>query len=147
MDDRKRDKRPVPERAPHDLREPLLAEPPLRPREHDDGGDARVEARNFVGDQNVGYKLALCERDMAIYAAIFLFGLLWRTDGSPDRSYAAAAGVILLETALVSAPGWLSFPKMAAWASLPMNSAMTWVCPMNTIRLTAAAVIRWPSGA
>ena len=42
---------------------------------------ARVEARNFVGNETVGYKMALCERDMAIYSAIFLFGLIYAATG------------------------------------------------------------------
>jgi uncharacterized membrane protein len=42
---------------------------------------ARFEARNFIGNALMGYKMALCERDMAIYAAIFLFGLLYAATG------------------------------------------------------------------
>lgn len=39
-----------------------------------DGSDWQA-ARNFVGNEKVGYKMALCERDMAIYASIFIAGL------------------------------------------------------------------------
>jgi uncharacterized membrane protein/glutaredoxin len=39
-----------------------------------DEGDL-YEARAFVGDAQVGYKVALCERDVAIYGGIFLSGL------------------------------------------------------------------------
>lgn len=38
-------------------------------------------ARAYVGDERVGYKVALCERDVAIYAAIIIFAILfaiWR---------------------------------------------------------------------
>jgi uncharacterized membrane protein len=38
---------------------------------------SRVYARQFTGDATVGYKVALCERDVAIYAAIVLFGLIY----------------------------------------------------------------------
>jgi uncharacterized membrane protein len=34
-------------------------------------------AQSFVGNEVVGYKLALCQRCTAIYGAIFLFGLLF----------------------------------------------------------------------
>lgn len=34
-----------------------------------------LSARRFVGDEQVGYKLALCERDIAIYGSILLAGL------------------------------------------------------------------------
>lgn len=34
-----------------------------------------LEARAFLGNEQVGYKVALCERDVAIYGGIFLAGL------------------------------------------------------------------------
>jgi len=48
---------------------------------HNPTSFARVEARNFVGNESVGYKMALCERDMAIYSSIFLFGLIYAATG------------------------------------------------------------------
>lgn len=41
----------------------------------------RFEARNYIGGETVGYKVALCQRDAAIYAAILLFGLLFSFSG------------------------------------------------------------------
>lgn len=38
-------------------------------------------ARGFVGNPVMGYKIALCERDIAIYGAILLFGLLYALSG------------------------------------------------------------------
>ena len=38
---------------------------------------SRLRARQFIGDPTVGYKLAICERDIAIYGAILLFGLIY----------------------------------------------------------------------
>jgi uncharacterized membrane protein len=43
--------------------------------------EALYAARNFVGNQLVGYKIALCERDVAIYGAILAFGLLFALTG------------------------------------------------------------------
>jgi uncharacterized membrane protein len=34
-------------------------------------------ARNFIGNEVMGYKTALCQRDVAIYGAILLFGILF----------------------------------------------------------------------
>lgn len=34
-------------------------------------------ARRFVGNEQMGYKMALCERDMGIYVAVLLAGLLY----------------------------------------------------------------------
>jgi len=38
-------------------------------------------ARSFVGNELVGYKVALCERDIAIYGGILIFGLLFSLSG------------------------------------------------------------------
>ena len=48
---------------------------------HSATGVSRLEARQFIGNQTVGYKMALCERDMAIYGAIFLFGIVYALTG------------------------------------------------------------------
>ena len=42
---------------------------------------SRFEARQFTGNETMGYKLALCERDIAIYSSIFLFGILFAITG------------------------------------------------------------------
>jgi uncharacterized membrane protein len=36
-----------------------------------------LSARSFKGNEQLGYKMALCERDIAIYGAIILFGFLF----------------------------------------------------------------------
>jgi len=43
--------------------------------------DEIFAARRYVGDDQVGYKVALCERDVAIYLGIFFFGLLFSITG------------------------------------------------------------------
>lgn len=47
---------------------------------------ARLEARSFKGNESMGYKVALCERDVAIYASLLLFGLLFALTGRRLRS-------------------------------------------------------------
>jgi uncharacterized membrane protein/glutaredoxin len=42
---------------------------------------SRLQAREFTGNATVGYKMALCERDMAIYGAILLFGIVYAVTG------------------------------------------------------------------
>jgi len=42
---------------------------------------SRWQARNYIGNETVGYKVALCERDVAIYGAIFLFGIIYAASG------------------------------------------------------------------
>jgi uncharacterized membrane protein len=41
----------------------------------------RLYARQYTGDETVGFKVALCERDVAIYGAMLLFGLLYGLTG------------------------------------------------------------------
>jgi len=36
-----------------------------------------LTARNFLGNDQVGYKMAICERDVAMYGSILLFGLVF----------------------------------------------------------------------
>lgn len=40
-----------------------------------------LEARRFLGNEEMGYKVALCQRDIAIYGGILLFGLLFMISG------------------------------------------------------------------
>jgi uncharacterized membrane protein len=36
-----------------------------------------LAARRFIGNEQMGYKMALCERDIAIYGFVLIFGLLY----------------------------------------------------------------------
>lgn len=47
---------------------------------------SRFDARNYIGDETVGYKVALCERDVAIYLAILLFGIAFGLTGRRFKS-------------------------------------------------------------
>lgn len=38
-------------------------------------------ARSFIGNEQVGFKMALCERDVAIWGSMLLFGLLFALSG------------------------------------------------------------------
>ena len=42
---------------------------------------SRLQARQFVGNEEVGYKVALCERDVAIYLGMLFFGLVFGLTG------------------------------------------------------------------
>jgi uncharacterized membrane protein/glutaredoxin len=43
-------------------------------------------AREFIGNPVMGYKVALCERDVAIYGGILLFGLVYSATGRRLRA-------------------------------------------------------------
>ena len=44
-------------------------------------GDDMAVASEFRGNEQVGYKIALCQRDVAIYASLLLFGLIFALTG------------------------------------------------------------------
>ncbi len=44
-------------------------------------GYARLQARQFIGNDVVGYKIAFCERDLAIWGALLLFGVIYSLTG------------------------------------------------------------------
>jgi uncharacterized membrane protein len=46
----------------------------------------RFDARNYIGDDVIGYKVALCERDIAIYLAILGFGIVFGLTGRRIKS-------------------------------------------------------------
>ncbi len=43
----------------------------------DQNDPTRIQARLFEGNPTLGYKVAFCERDVAIWGAMFLFGVLY----------------------------------------------------------------------
>jgi uncharacterized membrane protein len=40
-----------------------------------------LAARNYIGNETVGYKVALCERDVALYLGIFTFSVIFALTG------------------------------------------------------------------
>jgi uncharacterized membrane protein len=46
----------------------------------------RFDARAFIGNEAMGYKIALCERDVAIYLSILLFGIIFSLTGRRIKS-------------------------------------------------------------
>lgn len=45
-----------------------------------------ITARNFIGNDQLGYKVAFCERDVAIYGMMFVFGVFYSLTGRRLRS-------------------------------------------------------------
>jgi uncharacterized membrane protein len=51
-----------------------------------DSTDDPLKAREFIGNPTAGYKVAFCERDVAIYGSILLFGLIFSATGKKLRT-------------------------------------------------------------
>lgn len=47
----------------------------------EDDPSSLLTARDFVGNEQVGYKVAYCQRDIAIYGSMLLFGLVFAATG------------------------------------------------------------------
>jgi len=47
----------------------------------DESNRGLLAARSFAGNEQTGYKIALCQRDIAIYGAIILFGFIFAITG------------------------------------------------------------------
>ena len=43
-------------------------------------------ARRYTGEEDIGYKVALCQRDVAIYGGILIFGMLFAVTGRRIKS-------------------------------------------------------------
>jgi uncharacterized membrane protein len=78
-----------------------------------DGRDL-LAARAFVGNEQLGYKVALCERDVAIYGGILLFGILFALMGRKIKSIHWAIWIIfgILPIALDGVSQLISQPPM-----------------------------------
>jgi uncharacterized membrane protein len=55
----------------------------------------RFDARNYIGSETVGYKTALCQRDIAIYLAILVFGVVYGLTGRRFKSLHWLAWLLL----------------------------------------------------
>lgn len=110
-------------------------------------GQDLLAGREYIGNPSVGYKVAICERDVAIYIALLGFGLIFQFSGKRIRSLPwylwIAVGLIpigidgfsQLPSVIGGLPAWLPirestpflrtvtgglFGIMTAWYLLPM---------------------------
>ncbi len=100
-----------------------------------------VDPFRFAGSDTAGWKMALCERDLAIFLGLLVFGVLyglrWRRAGLRPASYAAYAVLIapMALDGLTQLPGWrestweqrvstgLLFGLASAWLLFPRFDA------------------------
>lgn len=87
---------------------------------HNPAGYSRLEARQFIGNEVMGYKMALCERDMAIYASIFLFGIIY---AATNRRIKPSHWMLWILIGMVPV-GLDGFSQLFSQLSLPWLSAI-----------------------
>jgi uncharacterized membrane protein len=82
-------------------------------------------SQNFIGNLQLGFKVAFCQRDVAIYGAILLFGLIFVLTGKRLRSLPWYVW-ILIGIVPIAVDGFSQLPSLisAPWASgLPMRES------------------------
>ncbi|MBV9358613.1 MAG: DUF2085 domain-containing protein, partial [Chloroflexi bacterium] len=71
-----------------------------------------VDPFRFIGNAQLGWKMAFCERDLAIFASLLLFGLLyatrWRAAGLRPAGY-------LMYAALIAPMALDGFTQLFGW--------------------------------
>jgi len=85
-----------------------------------------VQARQFEGNERMGYKVALCQRDVAIWGSLFLFGLVFAVTGRRLRSLPIAIWILfgILPAALDGGTQLLSQIPLSSLANLlPMRES------------------------
>lgn len=98
-----------------------------------------LQARNFVGNEVVGYKVALCERDVAIYAFMLLFGIFFAVSGRRLRSLPwyvwiivgmipiGLDGISQLPSLAAGLPGWLPLRESSPLLRTLTGGLFGWV--------------------
>jgi len=82
-------------------------------------------AKTLIGNPSMGFKVAFCERDIAIYAAFLLFGLVFSATGRRLRSLPWYLW-ILVGILPVAIDGFSQIPSLvnASWLSwFPMRES------------------------
>lgn len=89
------------------------------------------QARSYIGNEQVGYKVAYCQRDVAIYAAMLLFGLIYALSGHRIPPLSALLWLLLgmvpvgldgMSQLLSQLPNW---PFWAYRESTPLMRTLT----------------------
>lgn len=90
-----------------------------------------LAARDFIGNEQVGYKVAFCQRDVAIYGGMLVFGLLFAATGRRIRPLHWALW-ILIGIAPIAIDGFSQllsqFPGFSLWEyreSTPLLRTLT----------------------
>jgi uncharacterized membrane protein len=94
--------------------------------------DLFLAAREFVGDERMGYKVAICERDVAIYAALLIGGLIYAIPSVRRHLRPAPIWLyLLLGIVPIGIDGFsqlLSYPPFNVWPvreTTPLFRALT----------------------
>jgi len=80
-------------------------------------GDTKIDlyrARSFIGNETTGYKVAICERDVAIYGSLLLFGIFFAITGRKIKTLPWYFW-ILIGLIPIGLDGFSQLPSLAGW--------------------------------
>lgn len=95
----------------------------------------QLRSAEFIGNEQLGYKASLCERDVAIYTALFVGGLIYSRPQVRRRLRPVPLWLyFLLGVAPIAIDGfsqWFGYPPLQLWPpreALPVFRVVTGVC-------------------
>ena len=80
-----------------------------------------LAARQFVGNEQMGYKMALCERDIAIYGFVFFAGILYA--GLRKRYQIKPLPIWVFILVGMGPIGWDGFSQLFSYYALPLDGS------------------------
>lgn len=96
-------------------------------------------AMEFIGNETLGYKIALCQRDVAIYGSLLLFGLIF---GISKRKIKPLPWLLWILLAL-GPIGLDGFSQLLSQTDLP---ALAWLLPREStplLRVLTGSMFGW----
>jgi uncharacterized membrane protein len=90
-------------------------------------------ARHFLGNERMGFKTALCQRDIAIYSAILVFGIIFSLSGRKIKALPWYLWILIAVapmgldgfSQLLSQTGWAIFAWIPLRESTPLFRVVT----------------------
>jgi len=89
-----------------------------------------ILARAIIGTEHLGYKMAFCQRDLAMYAALFLFGIIFLAFGRKIKRITFIIWLIVAVIPLgldgfIQLAGNISGLTQIQWESTPFLRTLT----------------------
>ncbi len=104
--------------------------------------DDLMAARKFLGNERLGYKVALCERDMAIYCSMLLFGLIFALTGRRNKGI---SWLVWLVFGLIPI-GLDGFSQLISQMRLPFLSFLAFRESTPLLRVLTGGLFGWFTG-
>ncbi len=102
-------------------------------------GDDNLTAMAFRGNEQLGYKTALCQRDLAIYSSLLLFGLVFALTGRKIKPLPWLAWIILA----LGPMGLDGLSQLVSQMNIPAFGGFTMRESTPLLRILTGAMFGW----